>query len=158
MNMYRYMFSLALALGLALCAYAGTPVEDLIARYEVEPGAKDYKAAGAAMAVGRTFLKKYPIAPLADDIDEMLILRMQKTSPEVKEAFLTDFLEVMKDYMYVGKQDTRQGVVDVYCLADEDAMVVVELIVYNPKMYALNCLRGDMKPEDLMKIRKPVEE
>lgn len=158
MKIFKYMVLSLLVSGLAVCAYAGTPVEDLIARYEVEQGAKDYKAAGAAMAVGRTFLKKYPIAPLANDIDEMLILRMQKTSPEVKEAFLADLQEVMKDYMYIGKQDTRQGVVDVYCLADEDAQIVVELIVYNPKIYALNCLRGDMKPEDLMKIRKPVEE
>lgn len=156
--MLRFIMGLVLCCALAVPASAGTPVEDLIAKYEKVQGAKDYKATGAAMAVGRTFLKKYPIAPLADEINEMLILRMQKTAPEVRKTFESDFMEVMKDYMYVGKQDTKQGVVDVYCLTDEDADMVVELIVYNPNSYALNCLRGNLKPQDLMKIRKPVEE
>lgn len=156
--MLRYLIALVLGCGLLVSAYAGTPVEDLIANYESAQGARNYKAKGAAMAVGRTFLKKYPIAPFAEDIDEMLILRMQRTSPDVQESFAADFMKVMEDYMYVGKQDTKQGVVDVYCLTNEVADAVIELIVYNPQNYALNCLRGDMSVEDLMKIRKPVEE
>jgi hypothetical protein len=62
MKGYRFVVALVAGLCLSALAFAGTPVEDLIARYEVEQGAKQYKASGAAMAVGRTFLKKYPIA------------------------------------------------------------------------------------------------
>jgi hypothetical protein len=157
MKGYRFVVALVAGLCLSALAFAGTPVEDLIARYEVEQGAKQYKASGAAMAVGRTFLKKYPIAPLANDIDEMLILRMQKASAEVRKSFVADFKIVMKDYIYVGRQETKQGDVDVYCLLGKTPSSVVELIVYNPESYALNCLRGNMKQEDLMKIRKPAE-
>lgn len=159
--MHKRIFAAVSVILLNLClvsaAYAGSPVEDLILKYESVHGAKDYKASGAAMSVGRTFLKKYPIAPLADDIDEMLILRMEKTSPDVKKRFEKDFLEAVKTYMYIGKQDTKQGVTDVYCLVTSN-QIVEELIVYNPAVHALNCLRGNMDPQELMKIRKPVEE
>lgn len=155
--MKNKILALALSICFAVTAFAGTPVEDLITEYETAPGAKDFKAAGAAMALGRTLLRKHPIAPLADDIDEMLILRMQKTSPEVQEHFVADLMEVMKDYEYFGKQETRQGIVDVYYLLGED-QIVHELIVYNPNIYALNCLRGNMDPVDLMKIHKPVKD
>ena len=160
MKMSNRIFAVVSVVLLNLClvsaAYAGSPVEDLILKYESAHGAKDYKASGAAMSVGRTFLKKYPIAPLADDIDEMLILRLEKTSPDVKKRFDKDFREAVKSYMYIGKQDTKQGVTDVYCLVNKDE-IVEELIVYNPALYALNCLRGNMDPQELMKIRKPVE-
>ena len=56
-------------------------------------------------------------------------------------------------YVYVGKSDSPNGVVDAYVhLSAPD--VADELVVYNPKLVALYSLKGEFTAEELQKIHK----
>ena len=81
------------------------------------------------------------------------MLRIDKAEPVIREQFLKDLQIVLDQYMYAGQSVTRNGVVDAYVhLARPD--VADELIVYNPKIYALYSVSGTFTAEELMKIQK----
>ena len=134
-------------------AWGGTPVEDIVLKYQDVKGAKSLVAKGLMMKMARPLLKSHSIAPLADKVQEMSVLRMDKVKPEERTVFLDDMNKCLSAYVYAGKSDTPNGVVDAYVhLSSPD--VADELVVYNPKLVALYSLRGDFTTEELLKISK----
>ena len=142
-----------LALMLVSSAWGGTPVEDIVLKYKDVKGAKSLIAQGFVMKMARPLLKSYSIAPLADKVQGMSVLRMDKVDVEDREVFLDDMNKCLSLYVYVGKSDSPNGVVDAYVhLSAPD--VADELVVYNPKLVALYSLKGEFTAEELQKIHK----
>lgn len=135
---------------------AGTPAEELVEKYKDEKGARNLVARGVLIKMARPLMKDYQIAPLAHKVEELSVLRMDKASPAVRERFLNDLQEALSLYVYGGKSDTRNGIVDAYVhIAGPD--VADELVVYNPKLCAIYSCSGIFTAEELMKIQKKPE-
>ena len=130
-----------------------TPIADLIRTYKEERGVKKFLADGGKLNVARGFLKRYPVAPLAPDVTELCALRLQGAPSDLQQAFLKDLREVLKQYQYMGMEDSPNGECEVYVLlvsVDE----VEEMVVYNPAIYALTTLHGPFTAESLLKLSK----
>ena len=136
-----------------LTLFAGTPAEEGVEKYKEMKGARNLVAKGVLIKMARPLMKDYQIAPLAHKVEELSVLRIDKAEPVIREQFLKDLQIVLDQYMYAGQSVTRNGVVDAYVhLARPD--VADELIVYNPKIYALYSVSGTFTAEELMKIQK----
>ena len=136
-----------------LTLFAGTPAEEVVEKYKEMKGARNLVAKGVLIKMARPLMKDYQIAPLAHKVEELSVLRIDKAEPVIREQFLKDIQIVLDQYMYAGQSVTRNGVVDAYVhLARPD--VADELIVYNPKIYALYSVSGTFTAEELMKIQK----
>lgn len=136
-----------------LTLFAGTPAEEVVEKYKEMKGARNLVAKGVLIRMARPLMKDYQIAPLAHKVEELSVLRIDKAEPVIREQFLKDLQIVLDQYMYAGQSVTRNGVVDAYVhLARPD--VADELIVYNPKIYALYSVSGTFTAEELMKIQK----
>lgn len=136
-----------------LTLFAGTPAEEVVEKYKEMKGARNLVAKGVLIKMARPLMKDYQIAPLAHKVEELSVLRIDKADPVIREQFLKDLQIVLDQYMYAGQSVTRNGVVDAYVhLARPD--VADELIVYNPKIYALYSVSGTFTAEELMKIQK----
>lgn len=141
------------AILLGCMAWAGSPVEDVVLKYKDVKGAKSLIAEGFMMKMARPFLKSYSIAPLADKVQEMSVLRMDRADDMQRQLFLDDMYRGLGNYIYVGKSDSPDGVVDAYVhLSAPD--VADELVVYNPKLVALYALKGEFTAEELQRISK----
>ena len=130
-----------------------TPIADLIRNYKEERGVKKFLADGGKLGIARGFLKRYPVAPLAPDVTELCVLRFQGAPEDIQQAFLNDMREVLKQYQYVGMEDSPQGECEVYLLltsVDE----VEEMVVYNPAIFSLTTLHGPFTAESLLKLSK----
>lgn len=130
-----------------------TPIADLIRNYKEERGVKKFLADGGKLNIARGFLKRYPVAPLAPDVTELCVLRFQGAPEDIQQAFLNDMREVLKQYQYVGMEDSPQGECEVYVLltsVDE----VEEMVVYNPAIFSLTTLHGPFTAESLLKLSK----
>ena len=68
-------------------AAAQTPVEDLIVRYGDMKGVKDFIAKGARMNLVRGFLGNYGLAPIADQVDQLYVMKLGNASSQVREEF-----------------------------------------------------------------------
>jgi hypothetical protein len=142
-----------LSMILVCSAWAGTPVENLVVKYKDTKGAKSLIAEGFMMTMARPFLKAYSIAPLADKVQEMSVLRMDKVSIADRKVFLEDMYKGLCHYIYVGKSDSPNGLVDAYVhLSAPD--VADELVVYNPELVAIYALKGEFTAEELRRISK----
>ncbi|MBE6238248.1 MAG: hypothetical protein E7116_08915 [Bacteroidales bacterium] len=136
-----------------LTLFAGTPAEEVVEKYKEMKGARNLVAKGVLIKMARPLMKDYQIAPLAHKVEELSVLRIDKAEPVIREQFLKDLQIVLDQYMYAGQSVTRNGIVDAYVhLARPD--VADELIVYNPKIYALYSVSGTFTAEELMKIQK----
>lgn len=136
-----------------LTLFAGTPAEEVVEKYKEMKGARNLVAKGVLIKMARPLMKDYQIAPLAHKVEELSVLRIDKADPVIREQFLKDLQIVLDQYMYAGQSVTRNGIVDAYVhLARPD--VADELIVYNPKIYALYSVSGTFTAEELMKIQK----
>lgn len=137
----------------SLTLFAGTPAEEVVEKYKEMKGARNLVAKGVLIKMARPLMKDYQIAPLAHKVEELSVLRIDKADPVIREQFLKDLQIVLDQYMYAGQSVTRNGIVDAYVhLARPD--VADELIVYNPKIYALYSVSGTFTAEELMKIQK----
>lgn len=141
-------------MSLFICAYAAsaqTPVEQLISKYESVPGAKETGAEGAKMAIARVMIRQSPVAPIASDVDEVEILKMQGASRQYQNLFFKDLNEALKSYDYIGKHSSKNGEVDVYILKSGPG-TVRELVIYNPAIYSLNSFKGTFSVDALQKL------
>lgn len=130
-----------------------TPIADLIRNYKEERGVKKFLADGGKLSIARGFLKRYPVAPLAPDVTELCVLRFQGAPEDIQQAFLNDMREVLRQYQYVGMEDSPQGECEVYVLlASVDE--VEEMVVYNPAIFSLTTLHGPFTAESLLKLSK----
>lgn len=133
--------------------FAGTPAADLVEKYKETKGAKNLVAKGALVKMVRPMMKDYQIAPLAHKVEELSVLKVEKTSPDIKASFFQDLNAVFRHYAYAGQSVTRNGTVDAYVhMATSD--VADELVVYNPKTLTLYSLSGTFTREELEKIQK----
>ena len=94
-----------LSMMLVCSAWGGTPVEDIVLKYKDVKGAKSLIAQGFVMKMARPLLKSYSIAPLADKVQEMSVLRMDKVDVEDREVFLEEMNKCLSTYIYAGKSD-----------------------------------------------------
>lgn len=137
----------------AVGLWAGTPIEELVVKYKEVRGTRSFCAEGVMMTFARPFLKSYPIAPLADNVEQMSVLKVEKVDDEVRKIFLQELGVALNTYIYTGKSDSPNGLVDAYVhLSSQD--VADELVVFNPELMALYTLKGQFAVEDLRKINK----
>ena len=133
--------------------FAGTPAADLVEKYKDVKGARNLVAKGTLMNMARPMLKKYNVAPIAHKVEEMSVLRMDRTSPEVRQGFLEALNKVLGQYVYAGKSDTPNGVVDAYVhLVSPE--IADELVVFNPELCAFYSLSGMFTRDELLSIQK----
>ena len=95
----------------ALLIYAGaaaqTPVEELVVRYGEEKGVKDFVARGARMSLVRGFLGNYGLAPIADEVEQLYVMKLGNASAQVKDDFLADFKAAVKAYEIMARPRAR---------------------------------------------------
>jgi len=132
---------------------AQTPVEEVIVKYSEVKGARNFIAKGGKLALARSLLDRTPVAPVSDDVEELAVLKMMNVSQESKESFLNDLTDALKSYDYYGRQETKNGTVDIYVLKKTED-TVEELVIYNAGIYSLNSLYGNFTAESLLKLRK----
>ena len=130
---------------------AQTPVEKLIIKYEDVPGAKNFVAQGLKMTLARGLLKSTQVAPVASDVDQLYVLRMEEASQSERLRFVSDLHAVLKQYDYYGKQPSKNGEVDIY-VHHTGPQTVDELVIYNPEIYSLNSLFGHFTVSELMAL------
>lgn len=150
------MKEIFLSIMMILCVsalFGATPAEDLVQKYKEAKGVRDLVAGKTLMRLVRPMMEDYQIAPLAHKVEQLSVLRVDKSSPEVRNMFQNDLKKVFSCYIYAGQSVTKNGIVDVYVhMSSED--VADELVVYNPKIYALYSLSGAFTREELEKIQK----
>ena len=150
------MKRISLLLFFCLCPcliWAVTPVQNAVSMYRDVKGAKDYEISGAMMSMARPFLKYYSIGPLAPGVEQMFMLNMEKTDGKVRDDFEKTLSRIFQEYVYVGKTDTPNGVVDAY-IHFRTSDLVDELVIYNPAIYSLYSLKGEFSVSDLREIGK----
>lgn len=150
----RYIFSLLIGFTLlAGVSAAQTPVEKVVFKYDDVRGSKDFIATGGPrLALGKSLLKRTPVASLASDVDEIMVLKMGNASQQDKTSFLSDLHAALKTYEYHGIHPSDNGNVDVYVHKDSSGHIV-ELVIYNPELYNLNVLHGSFPLDALMKLQ-----
>ena len=146
------MFMLAAAVRLS----AQSAVEKVIVKYEDTDGARYFIAQGPKMILARRLLKSTQVAPVAQDVDELYILKMQSTSRSAQEKFTRDLSVALESYEYYGKQPSTNGEVDVYIhRMAPGSFNIDELVIYNPAIYSLNSFVGQFTASQLMKLENP---
>lgn len=133
--------------------WAHTPVQKALSVYRDVKGVKDYEIKGAMMTMARPFLKYYSIGPLAPDVEQMYILSLEKADETVRKEFESNMGQIFHGYLYVGKTETPDGIVDAY-IHFKSSDLVDELVIYNPKIYSLYSLNGNFSVLELQKIEK----
>ncbi len=149
----RIVVILAVMLGAAAGLSAQTAVEKVIINYEDTSGARYFIARGARMVLARRLLMSTQVAPIAQDVDELYILKMQDASQSVRTRFENDLKAVLKSYEYYGKQPSKNGEVDVYIHRDPTG-TVDELVIFNPAIDSLNSLSGSFTDSELLALKK----
>lgn len=155
--MFRYVsLILMLMLAAAVRLSAQSAVEKVIVKYEDTDGARYFIAQGPKMILARRLLKSTQVAPVAQDVDELYILKMQSASQSAQEKFVRDLSVALKSYEYYGKQPSKNGEVNVYIhrMAPGSAQID-ELVIYNPAIYSLNSFVGQFTASQLMKLENP---
>lgn len=153
--MKRFLTLLFTFLVLTVSASAQTPAETIIGKYDGQKGVKTFVAKDALMSMARGYIRKSPMGPLADSVDEVTIMMMKRAGEQTKAAFLVDLRSVLADrYMFYGKKPGMDGrIVEVYGSPIKNG-AVDELIVFNSELYSLFSLRGSYPVEELKKLDK----
>ncbi len=149
----RIVVILAVMLGAAAGLSAQTAVEKVIIKYEDTSGARYFIAQGARMVLARRLLMSTQVAPIAKDVDELYILKMQDASQSARTMFENDLKAALRSYEYYGKQPSRNGEVDVYIHRGPTG-TVDELVIFNPAIDSLNSLSGSFTDSELLALKK----
>lgn len=155
--MYRRILTVLSVLFLCgQMASAFTPVEGLAEKYSDVKGSRYIVVKGGRMAFARPILRTYPVAPIADLVDDLAILKMEKAADMSRSDFVTELTSALDGYMYCGKHKSKDGgIVDVYVLLSSQE-AASQMVVFNPEIYALNILNG-IFPVEILLTLKPVE-
>lgn len=130
-----------------------TPVQEVIFKYAGTQGARNYIADGLKLTLARKLMRSTPIAPIAPDVDELAILKMEDTPGNVRSRFVHDLGDALKKYDSYGTHPSKNGDVDIYILRTGPASVV-ELVIYNPEIYSLNSVHGTFTLSQLLQLDK----
>ena len=150
------MKKIFLSILMILCVsalFAATPAEGLVQKYKDAKGARDLVAGKTLLRLVRPMMEDYQIAPIAHKVEQLAVVRLDKSSQEVKDRFLNDLKNTFSRYSYGGQSVTKNGTVDVYVHMISDNLAD-ELVVYNPEIFALYSLTGSFTREELVKIQK----
>lgn len=150
------MKKIFLSIMMILCVsalFASTPAEGLVQKYKDAKGARDLVAGKTLLRLVRPMMEDYQIAPIAHKVEQLAVVRLDKSSQEVKDRFLNDLKNTFSRYSYGGQSVTKNGTVDVYVHMISDNLAD-ELVVYNPEIFALYSLNGSFTREELVKIQK----
>ena len=152
--MFKYiLLVLSLTLASAVCLSAQTPVEKVILDYSDVPGSRKFIAQGMGMILARKFIRSTQVAPIASDVDQLYVLKMQGASQSTRDDFIRDLQAALKSYEYYGEQPSNNGQVSVYVhYLSHDA--IDELVIYNPAISSVNSLYGHFTAPELMKLKK----
>ena len=138
----------------SLIASAQSPVETLISSYDDVHGVKTYEMKGMMMTLVRSNIRKSPMKPLADNVEEASILMMKKASDQEKAKFLSSLRAALTSYQFYGKKPGMDGaIVEVYGSPVKNE-TVSELIIFNPEIYSLFSLRGSYSIAELRALDK----
>lgn len=153
--MKRFVIIMISVLAVSVTALAQTPIEKLITSYDDLHGVKVYDTKGGPlMALIRSNIRKSPMKPLADDVEEATILMMKKASDQSKSKFLSSLRTALKSYQFYGRKPGVEGnLVEVYGSPVKDG-AVAELIIFNPEIYSLFSLRGSYSVAELKAMDK----
>lgn len=142
-------FVLLVAVCIAVTSsYAQTPVGTLVAKYGNVKGAQDFSAKGGKLNLVRGLIRKSPVGPIADDIEELVILKLTKASSQHKMSFLSDLKSALGGYEYCGTESYGDDTFEIYVLRSGNDMIE-DLVIYNPEIYSLNSLRGSIPVSSL---------
>ena len=83
---------------LGTAAFAGTPAEDLMNSVKDKKGVQVIEAKGFVMNFARGAIRKTPMKPLADQVTEVTVCKMDKASPEFIRSFETEVREMLKEH------------------------------------------------------------
>ena len=150
------MKKIFLSIMMILCVsalFAATPAEGLVQKYKDAKGARDLVAGKTLLRLVRPMMEDYQIAPIAHKVEQLAVVRLDKSSQDVKDRFLNDLKNTFSRYSYGGQSVTKNGTVDVYVHMISDNLAD-ELVVYNPEIFALYSLNGSFTREELEKIQK----
>ena len=155
-HMYRRLILVISAMFLSMCmASALTPVEELVPKYGDVKGARNITVRGARMALARPVLRTYPVAPIADFVEDLAILKLERASEQVRQDFEAELSSSLEGYQYCGKHLSKDGgIVDVYILLSSPE-AASQMVVFNPEICALNILNG-VFPVEILLTLKPV--
>ena len=153
--MKRYLTIIIAFLAASLTLSAQTPIETLMSSYDDAHGVKVYDIKGGPMmALVRSNIKKSPMKPLADNVEEATILMMKRASDQSKAKFLSSLRATLKSYQFYGKRPGMdEYIVEVYG-SPVEAGAVSELIIFNPEIYSLFSLRGSYSVAELQSLEK----
>lgn len=132
-------------------ASAQTPVEKVIIKYEDTEGARYFLAQGVKMAFARKLIQTTQMAPIASEVDELAVLKMENAPQYTRVKFVADLNDALKSYEHYGRYETKNGDVDIYILRSGPDSVE-ELVIYNPEIFSLNSLHGSFTVSQLLKL------
>ena len=138
----------------AVSLYAGTPAEELILSKKDVKGVQVIEGKGFVMKFARAAIRKTPMKPLADQVTEVTVCKMDNASPDFIKEFTSELRKVLKGYQFYGVKPGEEGhPVEVYG-NDPDKNIVREIVVYNPDNHSLFSLRGEYTVEELLSLDK----
>ena len=151
--MKRFLIILSAFWALSLAAHAQTPVESLISSFDDVKGVKVFVAKGATMAVARSYIKKSPMGPLADNVEAVTLMMVKNASEPTKDSFLSRLRPMLKtSYQFYGKKAGMDGrIVEVYGSPVKNGSVG-ELVIYNSDQHSLFSLRGSYPVSELQAL------
>ena len=153
-SMKRFLTSLVATLSLCLAVSAQTPVQAFMSSYDDVRGVKVFEAKGAVMTFARAHIRKTPLGPLADNVQDVTLMMMKKASDQTLEEFLPALRQTLASYQFYGIKAGMDGrMVEVYGSPIKNG-VVDELIVFNSDLYSLFSLRGCYPIEELQALDK----
>ena len=151
--MKRIFLTLLLAVA-SIFSYAGTPAEDLINSATGTKGVQVIEATGFVMKFARSAIRKTPMKPLAEQVTEVTVCKMEKADPEFIRRFEGELRDTLKVYQYYGVKPGEEGrPVETYGNVPVDG-VVTEIVVFNPDLHSVFSLRGRYTIEELMALDK----
>lgn len=125
-----------------------SPVTEVIREYKNMRGVRKFVAGGGKLNMARGLLKKTPVAPVAEDVTELSVLKVQNAPEDIRNSFVDALRTALKSYTYVGIQDSPIGEVEVYVMFTSPEEID-EMVIYNAEIFSLNCLHGPFLPEAL---------
>lgn len=149
--MKRFILLVVLSLA-GVGAYSQSPVVDLVEKYKQYSGASCVDFSGFKLTLARPALRSSPLAPVASDVERLIVLHMDSVSGPVLDLFEKSLYGTLGSYESFGEQPSPGGPVQVYArFSDSD--VVCELVIYNPKLCVLNDIQGEFSMNSLEKLK-----
>ena len=99
----------------AISLYAGTPAEELMLSIMDVKGVQVIEGKGFVMKFARAAIRKTPMKPLAEQVTEVTVCKIDRTSQDFINDFVTDLRNVLKSYQFYGVKPGEEGApVEVY--------------------------------------------